>query len=325
VIVPLREASEENDLAEQIGAGILMLVAFVALRMTLWHAADVIFRLIDLAFAPEPLMIAERLNRASDPRRSVSVLLVALPVFIVAFRMFSKRLDRHPSLLHGKLLVVALALFVLDTTIVALTTIPAFLFNLISDAAALPNLFKIVAFSTVYGALLAFLWGIARGRFEAGARGAFANCVGALGACALIGGAFTMEPAWIGEAQEADLQRQRDLAAIASAIVNFENQVQDLPYDLPKLAESPRLSTAPLPLADPATGQLYQYARVDSHRYKHCATFKLESLPFGGARAQTLARDPIDPWTHAAGATCFVFERQSPSPLPNLTQGGVRS
>ena len=63
-----------------------------------------------------------------------------------------------------------------------------------------------------------------------------------------------MEPAWVGGAQMADLQRDRDLRAIASAIVDFEMRLNDLPYDLPKLDLSPRHRTTPLPLADPATG-----------------------------------------------------------------------
>jgi Domain of unknown function (DUF5671) len=159
VIAPIREASEESDLIEQIGDGILMLIAFASLRETLWHACRIVFRLIDLTLAPEPLKIAEQLNRASDPRWSVSVLLVALPLFLITFWMFSARLENNPLLRHGKLFIVVLVLFVLDATVTAVTTIPVLLYGLISDAAILSTILKTTTIAIVYGVLLAYLVG----------------------------------------------------------------------------------------------------------------------------------------------------------------------
>jgi hypothetical protein len=155
----MRDASEEGDLIEQIGDGILMLITFAALRETLLHACRIVFRLIDLALSPEPLKIAEQLNRASDPRWSVSVLLVALPLFLIAFRMLSARLENNPLLRHGKLFIVVLVLFVLDAMVTAVTTIPVLLFSLISDAAVLSSVLKTTAIAIVYGACLAYLIG----------------------------------------------------------------------------------------------------------------------------------------------------------------------
>jgi len=157
VIVPMRDASEESDLAGQIADGALVLVAFASLRVTLWHASVVAFRLIDLALAPEPLTIAEQLNQASDPRWSVSILLVTLPVFLIAFRMLSARLENNPSLHHGKFFVLVLALLVLDTIMTVVTTIPGFLVSFLSETAALSSLLKIATIATVYGAFFAYL------------------------------------------------------------------------------------------------------------------------------------------------------------------------
>jgi hypothetical protein len=200
----MRDASEEGDLIEQIGDGILMLITFAALRETLLHACRIVFRLIDLALSPEPLKIAEQLNRASDPRWSVSVLLVALPLFLIAFRMLSARLENNPLLRHGKLFIVVLVLFVLDAMVMS------------------------------------------------------------------------------------------------------------------KLAENSRPSTAPLPLTDPESGRPYEYARIDSHRYKLCANFKLETLPTPPpVHDQTPVRGSVSPWAHSAGPHCFVFDGQSPTPLPS--------
>jgi hypothetical protein len=147
-------------------------------------------------------------------------------------------------------------------------------------------------------------------------RGAFVYFVAALGGGALVGGISTMEPACIAQAQKADLQRQQDLVAIADAIVFFKNKRQDFPYDLSKLAENLRPATAPLPLTDPESGQPYDYARIDSHRYKLCANFKLETVRPPAVPDQTPVRVAVSPWAHATGPHCFVFDGQSPTPLP---------
>lgn len=151
-------------------------------------------------------------------------------------------------------------------------------------------------------------------------RTAFAGFVAALGGCAIIGGASTMEPAWIEQARQVDLQREQDLRALADAIVFFKISQKELPYDLSKLGETPRPRTAPLPLDDPESGQPYDYSRVNAHSYKLCATFKLETLPIA-----TPMRGPPAPWRHSAGANCFVFDGQSNIPLPNPTPGEERS
>jgi hypothetical protein len=122
-------------------------------------SARFFFRLIDLSLAREPLLLAEQLHSGSDPRWSVSVLLVTLPLFLVSFWMLSTRLERSASLRHGKLYISALALPVLSAIFTIVTTIPVFLFALFSDTAILSNLLKIAAVASVYGVFLGYLIG----------------------------------------------------------------------------------------------------------------------------------------------------------------------
>jgi hypothetical protein len=157
------------------------------------------------------------------------------------------------------------------------------------------------------------------------ARTAFACFVAALGGSAIIGGVLTTEPAWIAEAQKTDLQRQLDLGAIANAIVFFEGRHKGLPYDLSKLAESQPNGAAPLALSDPESARPYNYARLDSRRYKLCAEFKFETLPAPGAPDQPANRRPVPPWTHSAGTQCFVFDGQSATPLSNPPPAEAKS
>jgi hypothetical protein len=159
VVAPKRNAREETDFVEQVGYGVLVLVTFASLRATVWHSSHILFRLIDLASAPEPLLIAERLHRASDPRWSVSVLLVTLPVFLAGFWVFTAHFRSNSSVARGKFLILVLAALLLDSLVILVSTTSVFLFTLMSDTPTLPNLLKIVTTATVYGALLAYLVG----------------------------------------------------------------------------------------------------------------------------------------------------------------------
>lgn len=154
-----RNAFDETDIVQQIGYGVLVLVTFASLRPVAWHANRVLFRLIDLAFAPEPLMVAERLQRASDPRWSVSVLLVTLPVFLAGFWILAARLRRGSSAVSGKFLIFVLAALFLNSFVILVTTTSIFLFTMMLDAPAAPNLLKIVTTTVVYGVLLGYLVG----------------------------------------------------------------------------------------------------------------------------------------------------------------------
>jgi hypothetical protein len=157
-----------------------------------------------------------------------------------------------------------------------------------------------------------------------GARAAFALFVAAVGICAILGGVATMEPSWVAKARQDDERREQDLRAIVSAVDNFAAREEALPYDLPKLAAATQDWAGLLALADPETGQAYDYARIGQHSYKLCATFKLASSPTLNASGQPSSRDPSRSWLHPAGAHCFAFDDKSPNPIFDATQGQAK-
>ena len=63
------------------------------MRTAIWHATGVALRLIDLALSSQPLLTAERLNESSDPRWNVSVLLIALPLFLGGYAILAHSLE----------------------------------------------------------------------------------------------------------------------------------------------------------------------------------------------------------------------------------------
>jgi len=67
---------------------------------------------------------------------------------------------------------------------------------------------------------------------------------------------------------------------------------------------------------DSETGEPYDYERVDSSRYKLCANFALKSLLQPTATEEAGSAQPIDPWRHPAGLSCFLFDGGTPTPVP---------
>jgi hypothetical protein len=157
LLAPAREGPKESDLVEQIGDVVVLAIAFAALRSILGNSCVIGFHLVDLAMAPESSLVAQRAYRAGDPGWNVSVLIVALPIFLIAFWKLAARLEANAAIHRNKLFLIVLALLFVDTAMVAVTTIPSFLFEVISGTSMASALFKMAIVVVLYGAFLAYL------------------------------------------------------------------------------------------------------------------------------------------------------------------------
>lgn len=104
-----------------------------------------------------------------------------------------------------------------------------------------------------------------------------------------------------------DRQKIADLRRIAGAIDAHLNRTGALPPEL-KALETPD-QPAPFRLADPETGEPYDYAGTGPRSYRLCAIF---SHPTGtddkdGDRSRTPGF-----WRHGAGRHCFAIEVAKP-------------
>lgn len=97
-----------------------------------------------------------------------------------------------------------------------------------------------------------------------------------------------------------DRQRIEDLSAIANTLY-WKKQDQD-DYLLPETLDSKDQRE------DPITQELYQYNRLDSSRYKLCATFATDSSTHKIANANNRT------WQHPQGSYCFVLDVNQPTP-----------
>jgi len=147
-------------------------------------------------------------------------------------------------------------------------------------------------------------------------RVAFGLFVGAIGCGAIGGGALTGEPDWVVKAEQADQQRQVDIATIAHGISLFATRRKELPYDLAKMAESQTDGAIQFAFRDSETDEPYDYERVDSRRYKLCANFTLASAPLPASTGEAGSAPATDPWRHPAGLSCFLFDGETPTPVP---------
>jgi hypothetical protein len=155
--IPRRYAPpDQADFAGHVRFGLLVLVTLFSLRVVIWHAAGVALRLIDLALSPGPLLIAERLNESSDPRWSVSVLLVALPLFLGGFAILAPRLEQNLPAVRSQILIAGLALLFLDTLVGLLGADLMSIFTLTSERSTDAVLLKMATTTLVLGAVLGY-------------------------------------------------------------------------------------------------------------------------------------------------------------------------
>jgi hypothetical protein len=148
-----RESIEANW-ADHVGDGILMLAAFGSLRATLSLTASIGFRIIDLAYFPGSRALALEMNRGSDPTFGLSVLVVAVPLFLTTYWLLCRRLDDNWSLAHSRLHVIILGLFCLDTLFAAARSIPFFVYAILTGQSPEPHIAKLVVAIAAYGFLL---------------------------------------------------------------------------------------------------------------------------------------------------------------------------
>lgn len=151
-----QRTSLETDWAGQVGDGILMLAAFATLRATVTLSAGIGFRLVDLGYFQGSWTLAMEMNRASDPRGALSALVVMLPLFLVSYWMLCRRLNDNWELAHGRLHVIVLGLFCLDTLFGAALSVPGFVFAIVAGETPEVQVAKLLIALGAYGFLLGF-------------------------------------------------------------------------------------------------------------------------------------------------------------------------
>ena len=112
---------------------------------------------------------------------------------------------------------------------------------------------------------------------------------------AIIGGIFLLGSPLEERERRLDERRVQDLSGIARAVDVYWTRTTSLPSSL----ETLRTETgANITIADPSTGEAYEFRSVEGEKYELCAVFEGES------RDSDRGFD-AGFWSHRAGRQCF--------------------
>lgn len=239
-------------------------------------------------------------------RNSMSVLIVAWPVFILISWMIYKDLKNDPAKTNIGIRkwLLYLTLFVASITIIVdlITLVNYFLNGEITTRFVLKVLVVLLVAAAVFGY---YLWDLRREviiKTVLARNVAIITAIVALGTI-ILGFVFVGSPAEQRKVRF-DAKRIEDLSMIQNEATNYFSLKRELPAKLEDLNNSVSGFVAP---TDPATKATYEYNLKSDLEFELCAVFEAESLEeqgstypmyYGNAYGQN--------WDHGIGRVCFV-------------------
>lgn len=260
------------------------------------------------ALFPDPLNFFYG-GMAGSVRMSMSILLIALPVYILTSWMLGKDLKEAPQKreLGLRKWLIYLTLFVAAMTIIVdlITLVNNFLSGELTIQFFLKTIVVLMTAVAVFGY---YIWDLKRRDGEtSGLPKKLAWAVSAVVLLSIAAGFLIIGTPAVQRDRRFDEQRVSDLQVLQSQIVNYWDQKDALPQELDDLEDS--ISGYAVP-NDPDTKEPYEYMVVDELSFELCAAFKTSSDDFG---AYSVPADPYfyrgissqQNWAHNAGRTCF--------------------
>lgn len=249
---------------------------------------------------------------ANSVRIFTSILVIAVPVFILTAWLLGKDLKSNPGKRELKLRkwLTYLTLFVSAVTMIVdlIVVVNSFLSGELTTRFLLKVLVVLVTAAAVFGY---YIWDLRRKDQETSKTPKMlAWAVAFLVAASVIAGFFIVGTPAQQRAMRFDEQRLSDLQVLQSQIVNYWVQKTNLPADLKLLEDS--ISGYLVP-QDPETKTPYEYRMLTPLSFELCATFKTSTKDSGsnlkGSRSVYIAPLPAGSfqqnWNHESVRTCF--------------------
>lgn len=247
---------------------------------------------------------------ASKVRWSTSILLIALPFYLLSGWMLGRELKAHPQKIELKLRhwLIYFTLFIAAVTIIVDLVI--LVNNFLSGELSTQFFLKVlIVLITVGAAFWYYLWDLKRKNIAGQLPKILAWVLAAVVVLSVVLGFFIVGTPLEQRQRRFDDQRVQDLQMLQSQIVNYWTQKQALPAKLSDLNDSISGFMAP---KDPASKADYGYNVKDKLSFELCAGFitQSENLNSLGPKVRPLnGYNPGDPysqsWSHSAGNTCF--------------------
>lgn len=245
---------------------------------------------------------------ANDVRWATSILIIAVPVFLLTSWVIAKDYFAKPKMREFSLRkwLVYLTLFVSAVTIIV--DLIMFVNNFLSGELSVRFFLKVLAVLIIAGFVFwYYIWDLKRTELESKTPKILAWIVSAAVLASIITGFLIIGTPADQRDRKFDDQRISDLQILQSEILNYWSKKELLPETLSVLEDS--ISGYSVP-ADPQSNALYEYRAVDKHSFELCAVFNGSSEDFG-SKANIVKPFPSTDsfqqnWNHKSERTCFT-------------------
>jgi hypothetical protein len=279
------------------GEAFAYLVLYTALGISAFSVVELFFTLIDFSFYDPTDASAAGRGWMTSTRWAVARVVIAAPVFLFAAWWTGRTLSRDPAERTSPIRrwLTYVAMFIAVCVIIGdFVTLVAYV---LAGETTTRFLLKVAIVAIIAGIILGYyLWDMretARERKPSASYALLAVAIAVAGFAAGAGVWMIGSPASQAELR-IDERRVSELGAIARSVEAYYERNDRLPESLTAMKEA--LGTD-LAIADPETGEAYEYRATTAEEFVLCATF-----------AQASERAAVDAtWTHGAGHRCFTL------------------
>lgn len=304
----------------------LFLISFITLYISAFSFGILVFSLID-KFMPDPLSYGEFFPRGLTT--ALASLIIAFPLYLFMMWRLANAAAKDPERRQSKVgkwltyitLVIAAGIIIGDLI--------AVLSSLLGGELTGRFMLKALTILAITGSIFGYyLWSLQKEEKEkddkskreavqtkpVGVR-VFTGVVVAAIVLAVVYGLFQVGTPAQQRLLQFDERRVSDLDQITYAVDSYWDRNQSLPDGLEQLHDSRYYYVQSI--ADPKTGQPYEYWVTDEDSYELCATFETNSTEQVNP---SIVRPPFsrEIWNHGVGLTCFAFDVRKPTPAGTL-------
>jgi len=294
----------------------LHLLNILAFYLSVISFITISIQYINVLF-PDPLNF-NYTGIANQVRIFTSILVIAVPVYILTSWLLGKDLKKNPEKREFQLRKWLLYFTLFAAAVTIIVDLIILVYNFLSGELTLRFLLKVLAVLLVTAAVFGYyIWDLRRKDGEASKAPKKLAWVVALAVLGIIvGGFFIVGTPAEQRDRRFDEKRVNHLQQLQSHIVNYWQQKEKLPQNLAQLEDS--ISGFLVP-TDPQSQEPYEYRVTGDLSFELCATFKTASKDFGQARKPYYGVYGQN-WEHEKGRNCF--ERTIDAELYKSEKGG---
>jgi len=259
------------------------------------------------ALFPDPLSFYYT-RIANAVRLSTSILIIAVPIYLLTLWLLGKGLASHRARRELKLRkwLIYFTLFISAVTIIV--DLIMFVYNFLSGELTIQFFLKILVVLLAAAAVFGYyIYDLRRKNMKSKTPKILAWTLSFVILSSVIASFFIIGTPAVQRERRFDEQRVENLQTLQSQIINYWTQKEVLPQNLGALEDS--ISGFIVP-KDPDSDSPYGYNVIDSLSFELCATFKTSSDDFGPTSKRARTISPYDSfqqnWSHQAERTCFT-------------------